>query len=79
MNKTRSKTYDSPTVREQVSIATPQRPTTKPLETPEDFSWHCIRTLSGHRHIVDSVAISDDGQTLASGSADNTIKLWKKK
>jgi WD40 repeat protein len=51
----------------------------EPLGTPEDFSWHCIRTLTGHERHVTSVAISADGQTLASGSADNTIKLWKKK
>ena len=51
----------------------------EPLVTPEDFSWQCIRTLTGHESYVNSVAISADGQTLASGSHDKTIKLWKKK
>jgi hypothetical protein len=51
----------------------------EPLVTPEDFSWHCIRTLKGHKDSIWSVAISPDGQTLASGSDDGTIKLWKKK
>jgi WD40 repeat protein len=37
-----------------------------------------IRTLTGHTSEVVSVAISADGQTLASGSEDKTIKLWKK-
>jgi TIR domain/WD domain, G-beta repeat len=35
-----------------------------------------LRTLTGHTNFVDSVAFSPDGHTLASGSWDNTIKLW---
>ncbi|MEH2182811.1 serine/threonine-protein kinase, partial [Nostoc sp.] len=35
-----------------------------------------LRTLSGHSSSVNSVAISSDGQMLASGSNDKTIKLW---
>ncbi|MBW4561135.1 MAG: serine/threonine protein kinase [Mojavia pulchra JT2-VF2] len=38
--------------------------------------WRCINTLTGHVASVRSVAMSPDGQTLASGSDDNTIKLW---
>jgi WD40 repeat protein len=34
------------------------------------------RTLSGHSNSVMSVAISQDGKVLASGSRDQTIKLW---
>ncbi|MBC6477892.1 MAG: trypsin-like peptidase domain-containing protein [Hormoscilla sp. GM7CHS1pb] len=33
-------------------------------------------TLKGHSDVVYSVAISPDGQLLASGSDDNTIKIW---
>ncbi|MEH2125441.1 MAG: protein kinase [Nostoc sp.] len=36
-----------------------------------------LRTLSGHSSSANSVAISSDGQMLASGSRDNTIKLWE--
>jgi len=35
-----------------------------------------VRTLTGHTDTVRSVAFSPDGQLLASGSDDRTIKLW---
>lgn len=31
---------------------------------------------SGHSHYVNSVTFSPDGKTLASGSHDNTVKIW---
>lgn len=43
--------------------------TSEPIALP-------IKTLNGHSNLVTSVAISPDGRTLASGSADQTIKIW---
>ena len=35
-----------------------------------------LHTFTGHSNWVSSVAFSPDGQILASGSGDRTIKLW---
>lgn len=41
--------------------------------------WQCLYTLTGHSGVLSSVnaiAISPDGNTLASGGDDKNIKLW---
>lgn len=46
----------------------------KPQIEPD---WNaCLQTLEGHGLSVSSVAFSADGQRLASGSDDRTIKVW---
>jgi WD40 repeat protein len=35
-----------------------------------------LHTLKGHTNQVSSLAISYNGQIIASGSSDKTIKLW---
>ncbi|MBD1942470.1 serine/threonine protein kinase [Coleofasciculus sp. FACHB-712] len=44
---------------------------------PKSQNWRCVHTLIGHSSWVRSIAISPNGQTLASGSNDKTIKLWQ--
>ncbi|WPJ64533.1 hypothetical protein SMAC4_13811 [Sordaria macrospora] len=42
-----------------------------------ELDWNaCLQTLEGHSSYVRSVAFSPDGQRLASGSDDYTIKIW---
>jgi WD40 repeat protein len=39
-------------------------------------SAHCTATLEGHSGEVNSVAMSADGRTVATGSVDKTARLW---
>lgn len=36
----------------------------------------CLKTLEGHVNWLWSISFSPNGETLASGSQDETIKLW---
>ncbi|MFB2839764.1 WD40 repeat domain-containing protein [Floridanema evergladense] len=47
-------------------------------QTLYEVREHNTLTLSSHQEPVYSVSWSPDGQTLATGSADNTVKLWNK-
>ncbi|MFN7502735.1 MAG: helix-hairpin-helix domain-containing protein, partial [Dolichospermum sp.] len=50
--------------------------TSQPQVISNRFIGNLLQTLSGHSDWVWSLAYSPDGQTLASGSRDKTIKLW---
>jgi WD40 repeat protein len=50
--------------------------TSQPQVNSNQFIGNLLQTLKGHSFVVSSVAYSRDGQTLASASNDNTIKLW---
>ncbi len=52
----------------------PQLPT--PI-APIPLEWQCVQTFRGHSGMVHAVAISPDGQLVASGSSDNTVKVWQ--
>lgn len=70
------KQYREEFVREQPSP--PPKNSTSIWETPSAKQpWQCTRTLLGHSNLVSAVAISQDGKIFASGSYDNTIKLWQ--
>ncbi len=45
--------------------------------SPPSPTWSYSYTLRGHTDWIYSIAISPNGQTLASGSFDKTIKLWE--
>ncbi|KAL2888384.1 Vegetative incompatibility protein HET-E-1 [Ceratocystis lukuohia] len=47
------------------------------LKPKVEANWDaCLRTLEGHQQTVTSVVFSNDGQRLASGSRDKTVKIW---
>jgi dipeptidyl aminopeptidase/acylaminoacyl peptidase len=52
------------------------------FSTPELKVWNAltgreILTLKGHTDYIQSVAFSQDGERLATGSSDKTVKIWK--
>ncbi len=40
------------------------------------LSYHLIRTLNGHARPIAGLVFSDDGTLLASGSHDQTLRIW---
>ncbi len=51
-------------------------PLTRAASNARTGSWGCVNTLSGHSSWVTAIAISPNGQTIASGSLDDKIKIW---
>eukprot|EP00961_Rhodomonas_salina_P222097 3003571-Rhodomonas_salina.1 len=49
---------------------------THPKTPTEALKHNPMCPLEGHTRAVSSVSFAPDGKTLASGSYDNTVKLW---
>ena len=55
--------------------STAVEPSLNPVSKQQPIN-QVIFTLSGHDDSVQAIAITPDGETLVSGSYDNTVKLW---
>nr|ADA68836.1 HET-R [Podospora anserina] len=61
-------------VKKRFKTEEPSWISTKPVV---ETDWNaCLQTLEGHNGSVYSVAFSADGQRLASGAGDRTVKIW---
>lgn len=72
----------APAISSDQYVATTTEPSTTPVPVPVVASpaqptWEWVRALSGHTSWVRAVAITPDGEILASGSGDKTVKLWR--
>ncbi len=56
--------------------STPSTPSSAKTKTQPTQPWRCIDTIRLHERRINAIAFSSDGQILASGGADQTIKLW---
>lgn len=64
----------SPTVSARSSLQDESEETQPPKDPV--FEATAAQTLRGHQYMIATVAFSPDGQQIASGSHDRTIKLW---
>ncbi|KAI5460978.1 WD40-repeat-containing domain protein [Mariannaea sp. PMI_226] len=54
-----------------------EEPSWMMLKPKMEMNWNaCLQTLEGHDHSVMSVTVSPDGQRIASGSGDRTVRVW---
>ncbi len=63
---------------QRIAVATGDatRPTKKGAAHVYDVQGHLLYSLDGHDRVVSAVAFAPDGLSLATGSADESIKIW---
>jgi WD40 repeat protein/tRNA A-37 threonylcarbamoyl transferase component Bud32 len=59
------------------SSQTSTQPPTFQADTTAPQSWQCLHTIKEHGGMVYAIAFTPDGQYIASGSSDHTIKMWE--
>lgn len=57
--------------------ATSSQTTISPIAPTAPKVWKCLHRLTGHSSWVRAVALHPEGNTLASGSGDKTLKFWR--
>lgn len=61
---------------EKVPIAVGQFQSHPTPDPKPSIQWHCRQILTGHHGEVTAIALSPNGELIASGSTDKTIRLW---
>ncbi|NJM75103.1 MAG: hypothetical protein HC852_04100 [Acaryochloridaceae cyanobacterium RU_4_10] len=51
-------------------------PATTAKPKPATLTWNCVQALKAHKSSVNALALSSDGNWLASGSDDRALYLW---
>lgn len=67
--------YQNPAVEPLTWLEMGGKPSTTKL-LKENLTWKCLHTLTEHSELVRAIAISPDGEIIASASLDHTIKIW---
>src|SRR5262249_43942922 len=58
------------------AAAMPEKPGSYPVRIWDTISGAELQVLRGHKNTPDAVSFSPDGRRLATGSSDNTLRVW---
>ncbi len=61
------------------TVALPEQVSHNTTILAQASSWICLKTLEGHARAVSSVSFSPGLKYIATGSQDNTVKIWDAK